>query len=293
MINVTTQVLKELRHLGYMSDYENPCDIYRKLSKANLFNEHIPQSPVGLLYLDNLFPHKFLAKSGNLPSLHDAFYDDNLLKKAINYVIETGRNPTKDLVLRNLKFNIKMPSHFFPESSAALCKYFAPSGIIYDMFTGWGGRALGAICANSSYLISTDIQLNSINSGNQMARDFKELSMTKCEFINTDFTDYINSTSRKFDAIISSPPFLDTEDYGEHKQRNTRQWVSDFLIPMTKGLLRILSNSGHIIIHGQDRPKVPVLSLIYTAFSCAGYKLISDLKYGKKPGQSILIWKKL
>jgi 16S rRNA G966 N2-methylase RsmD len=275
-----------------MSDYEDPRDIYRKLSKSEIFDNHIPQSPIGLNYLDNVFPHRYLAKCENFPSLHDAFYNDDLMKRTINYVIETGRHPTKDLILRNLKFNIKMPSHFFPESAAALCKHFAPRGIVYDVFTGWGGRALGAICAGSSYLVSTDIQVESIYSGCAMSRDFRELSTTRCEFIHTNFVNYMNSTGRKFDAIIASPPFLDTEDYGEHKQRNIRQWVSDFMIPMVTESTRILTKHGHVIIHGQDRPKVPILSLIYTAFSCGGYKLRSDLRYGRKPGQSILIWSK-
>jgi hypothetical protein len=98
------------------------------------------------------------------------------------------------------------------------------------------------------------------------------------------------STDRRFDLILASPPFLDTEDYGDGKDRTLRQWSSELVVPLAKLSRRVLSDFGMIATHGQDRPSMPVSSMLYTAFSCAGFILKHEYKYGKKPGQSVMLW---
>jgi 16S rRNA G966 N2-methylase RsmD len=288
MISLTTQAMDSIRTEGYLPLSEPADSIFSRLSRSRVVGGRLPQSNTGLYYLDNVFSHRFMAKTSGSISLHDAFHDDTQMKRVINYIIESGREPSKELILRNLKFNIKTPSHFFPDTAAALCAEYAKGGNVYDVFTGWGGRSLGAICSGASWLVSTDLQRESFLSGKQMASDFSTISNTVCDFRNVDFVDYSSNTDKKFDLIIASPPFFDTEDYG-NGNKTIRQWVTDILIPMTK-FRRILKDGGYIAIHGQDRPGVPVLSFIYSAFSCAGYKLKAEHKYGKKPGQSVLIW---
>ena len=287
---MNSDLIKRIRSEGYLPIPEDLTNIYVKLTNSKLTSK-IPQSPMGIRYLDNVFQHRFLAKTTGCLSLDEAFNDDLQLLRVIDYVLKSGRDPDQESILRNLHFNIHTPSHFFPDSAAALCNNFAPGGIIYDAFTGWGGRSLGAICTNASLLVSTDTQLKSTMSGIIMASDFSKLSKTRCEFINTDFSNYMDSTDYKFDLIMASPPFLDTENYCDDKNRTTRQWVSDFVIPLANKSKLVLNYNGHIAVHGQDRLNMSVLSLLYTAFTCSGYSLRYEYKYGKKPGQSILIFK--
>jgi 16S rRNA G966 N2-methylase RsmD len=283
------ELLNSIRSGGYLPKPEDPSDIFWRLSRSNIGSK-LPQSPIGTRYLDNVFPHRFKSKTTGFMSFDEAFNDNLQLQRAINYVLMSGRDPEKDIILKNLNFNVHVPSHFFPDTSAALCNHFAPGGNIYDAFTGWGGRSLGAICSNSTSLTSTDLQIESINSGRKMAKDFSSISKTNCSFIHDDFSSFMESTDSKFDLIIASPPFLNTEDYGNHDTRTLREWLCEIAIPLSSKCKRILKHNGLVAIHGQDRPNVPVLSIIYTAFSCSGYNLKHEFKYGKKIGQSVLIW---
>jgi 16S rRNA G966 N2-methylase RsmD len=279
-----------IRSSGFLPEPEDKNIIFSRLSRARIYNGHLPQSSIGTKYLDNIFEHRFDAKTSGFPSFREAFNDDYQINRVLHYLSQNGKEPTCDLILRNLHYNIRTPSHFFPESASALCNEYGSGRKIYDVFTGWGGRALGALCANASHLISTDTQLLSIKSGKRLSSDFSNLSKTESEFINCDFKQYISTTGAEFDFIIASPPFLWTEEYSESKVGSIRSWINSILHPLVEGVRRVLKPNGKIAIHGQDRPSVPVLSLIYTAFSCAGFLLDREMKYGKKPGQSILIF---
>lgn len=284
-------IVSVIRSLGYLPDREDPSDVHSRLSRSAILSGKLPQSTVGLRYLDNVFPHRFKARTAGCPSLHEAFNDDRHLWRAIDYVVSTGREPDRDVVLRNLQFNVKVPSHFFPDSASALCRSYAPGGDVYDAFTGWGGRALGAICAGASSLVSTDLQAESSESGRRMSSDFSKLSSTRCEFLTEDFAHYVSSTDRRFDLVLASPPFLDTEDYGGGGRRSVRDWSTSVAVPLARSARRILKAGGRIAVHGQDRASVPVLSLLYTAFTCAGFDLEAEYRYGKTAGQSVLIWR--
>ena len=90
--------------------------------------------------------------------------------------------------------------------------------------------------------------------------------------------------------VIASPPFLDTEDYGNGIELTLRNWVTSIVIPLSECGLRILNPGGFFAVHGQDRPNIPVLSSILAGFSGRGFELIGEYKYGKREGQAVLIY---
>lgn len=291
MTKTISQIIEEVRKEGYLPTIsEDASSVFLALRDKKITSSHLPQSNAGLQYLDGIFSHRFKSSSAGCKSLHEAFNDDSEMKKVIGYIFDTGREPTRDLILRNLKFNIHAPSHFFPSAAASLCNHFASGGDVYDVFTGWGGRALGSICSGVSYLVSTDTQFASTCAGKYVANDLSGMSKTKSEFFNVDFKEYAKSTDKKFDLIMASPPFLDTENYGDGNDRTVRQWVTDIAIPLAKYGLLLLKPGGFVAVHGQDRPSAPVLSMLYTAFSCVGFKISSEFKYGKKAGQSVIVF---
>lgn len=279
-----------VRDFGYLPVPELPSDVYWRLSRSRA-NNKVPQSNVGINYLDNMFQHRFKAKSNGSLSFHDAFYDDRSVQTVIDYICGSGREPTPDLVIRNLKFNVRLPSHFLPDTSSALCRAFANGGSVFDAFTGWGGRSLGAICSGVSRVFSTDIQPLSTESGEAMSRDFSSLSPTICSFLNADFRVFADGFSDKFDLILASPPFFDTEDYGVKADSSVRGWLDGVVIPLVRSSVRLLRPGGYVAVHAQDQSRIQALSIIYAAFSCSGLRLSNEFKYGKKPGQSILVWK--
>jgi len=269
--------------------HENVQPTFDSLSTVELSNP-LPQTQIGLNYLDNVFPYRFDARTTGLPSLREALADDTFLRKTVQYIASSGREPTRQLVLRNLQFACRAPSHFFPSAAAVVFRAFGAGRDVFDPFAGWGGRALGAVCAGVRSLVTTDLQPKSIVGCQRIAQDFASISPSKIEAICSDFKSYMSSTDRFFDLIFTSPPFFSTEDYG-HKVVDTREWLDSVLVPFAKMSLKLLKPNGRVAIHAQNRKDMPMLSIVSAVFTSAGFSLENEWKYGKKPGQSVLVFK--
>lgn len=268
---------------------EDVNSIFERFSRTKIRNP-LPQSPCGLNYLDAVIaPHRFDAKTEGFMSMNEALNDDETLGKVIDYITESGREPSKDLVLRNLKFITSMPSHFFPETAVALCREFAGGKDVLDPFAGWGGRALGAYAANVRSLTALDLQPDSILGCDRIDRDFSALVQTRGTFVCGDSIKYLSETDRKFGFIMMSPPFIGTENYGSAPFSSQRDWTQSLIVPFVSSVGRVLLSDGVVAIHVQDRPKVPVLSIVLPCFQLSGFELCGEYKYGKRRGQSVLI----
>jgi 16S rRNA G966 N2-methylase RsmD len=265
--------------------------VFDRLSKSQL-SEPLPQSYVGLGYLDNVFPHRYRSSANGMKSVHDAFHDDRELVRAIEYVAESGRVPTRDVVLRNVKFNVGMPSHVLPESAAALVSAYAPGGDVFDPFLGWGGRTLGAACAGARSVFGTDLQALSVDGCRRVISDLSGLSSCAGDFHHCDFSELMGSTDRQFDLVLTSPPFVDTEDYGSGRHGTTQAWIQSVVIPLVRGCGRVLRPGGRAAVHVQERPKVPVMTSVLSCFSGAGWAVEAEHGYGRKGGQKVLVFRR-
>lgn len=281
--------LRELIKQNIQSESVN--EIYERLSRSSILNP-LPQSSCGLLYLDRLFSHRFDANTSGFPSINQAINDSKLIKKVIVYLNNRNDRITPDSILKTLKYFVSVPSHFAPSAAAALCQKYAVGANVYDCFAGWGGRTLGAVCTNVQSITATDLQELSIIGCQNILRDFSGVSPTRGEFICDNTIEYIKSTSKKFDFVLTSPPFMDTEDYGLHLERATaRQWAIDFAAPFAIGLKRVITSNGHIAIHANDREGAPVLSILTVALSASGFEHIKDYGYGRRSRQTVMVFK--
>ena len=210
-------------------------------------------SQVGLGLLDELFPHRFDSKTRGKNSLRESIADDAFLLKIVAYIIGSGHPISQRKFYRNAAFVNKTPSHFLPSVAAHIIKQFAPGGSVIDPFLGWGGRTLGAICAGSKSICGTDLQLKSVLGCQELARRFDAYDT---EFVCSDFSEYISNTDRRFDLLITSPPFTNTEYYGVETPPTMSSWVSRILHPLVSGATRVVRPGGYVAIHGLDRPPV-------------------------------------
>ena len=282
-----SELFETLREDGLLVDLvETPQKIQEALKEIKI-RDPLPQTSTGLNYLDHHFPHRFNARTEGQLSLRESLSDDAQLRRVTNYIAKSGRYPTKKLVLRNLQFVCMTPSHFFPSAAAALCKEFGLGKDVFDPFAGWGGRTLGALCSNIRTFTTTDLQEKSVSGCLQISRDF---SSVPCRVINQDFAAYMVGMPKSFDLILTSPPFGSTEDYGGEKL-NMRSWVQSILVPLVRLSQRVLRFDGILAIHAQDRKSLPILSMVLGTCLTAGFELIHEFKYGKKPGQAVLIFK--
>ena len=287
----TADIVKWARSGNFLPDTEPIDAIFKRLSHVEM-RDPLPQLNVGLKYLDNINPQRYDAHTKGKMSVRQAYADDSEIIRIIKYILGTNRVPTHELLMRNLKFNAIMPSHFFPSAAVALINEYATGGDVFDPFLGWGGRILGAVCSRARSFSGTDTQKMSVLGSDRIGLDFGCMSSVKTSMACCDFSDFMRTTCAKFDMILSSPPFFDTEDYGSEGIRG-RDWVSLIAKPLVSGAERLLSENGVMAIHAQDRPKMAVLSILLACFLGAGFEIVREYKYGKKPGQSILIFKKV
>ncbi len=284
------EIIAWVRSGGFLPSTERIESINYRLQRV-IMQEPLPQLHVGLSYLDHVNPHRYDAITESKLSLRQAFMDDAEIIKVVKYILSTNRVPTKDLILRNLKFNVRMPSHFYPSAAVALVNSYSNGGDVIDPFVGWGGRLLGTLCSNAQSYCGTDTQQLSVLGAACIAQDFAYLSSVQSHVVCADFSEFLQQTDRRFDLLITSPPFFDTEDYGIGKSRG-REWIAKVAKPLVDGTKRVLKPEGIAAIHVQDRPRVPVLSVIMASFLNAGFGLHAEHKYGRRPGQSILVFRR-
>jgi len=288
----TKEILSFIRKDGFLPESESVQAIFKRLEGISV-RDPLPQLQVGLSYLDNVNPHRYDSFTEGKSSLSQAFNDDKAVIEVVNYILKSGREPTRDLVLRNLKFNVMMPSHFFPSAAAAIVNEFARGGAVADPFLGWGGRILGFMCSSAKSFVGTDLSELSVSGARRISEDFSSMSPASAACTRADFSDFFGSTSDRFDLILASPPFFDSENYGAGVSKSRgRDWVSGVAKPLVDGAVRTLAPSGVVAIHAQDRPKTAVLSIVLACFLGAGFEVFCEYKYGKRPGQAVLVFKR-
>jgi len=280
------QFMQAHRVAGYLPPDEPVQEVLAKLKTCEIDGDHVPQSLVGLSFLDNRFPHRFGAKTEGFKSFDNAWNDEAEWLRVAAYIARSGRLVTRKLVITNMKFSVSMPAHFFPSTAAALIKQFG-SGDVFDPFLGWGGRTLGAIGAGCTSFTGTDLQQLSVDGCKKVALDCGHNQGT---FFCEDFNRYMQQTDRRFDILMTSPPFFDTEAYGVPGSRG-QGWVEHIAKPLVDGAARVLRSGGVAIIHGQDRPNLAVLSILLACFLGAGFKETASYQYGKRLGQKIIAFK--
>jgi hypothetical protein len=280
------QFMQAHRVAGHLPPDESIQEVLVKLQSCEVKDDHVPQSLVGLSFLDNRFPHRFQAKTEGFKSFHEAWNSEAEWLRVAAYIARSGRPVTKKLVITNMKFSVSLPAHFFPSTAAALVNKFG-SGDVFDPFLGWGGRALGAIGAKCSSFTGTDLQQLSVDGCKKVAAD---CGYGQGTFFCEDFNRYMQQTDRRFDVVMTSPPFFDTEAYGVPGSKG-QGWVEHIAKPLVDGAARVLRPGGVVIVHGQDRPNLAVLSCLLACFLGAGFENVSEYKYGKRGGQKVVIFR--
>jgi 16S rRNA G966 N2-methylase RsmD len=282
--------INSIRNGGYLPNNELVNNIYKRLSLVEL-SSPLSQLYNGLNYLDNNFSHRYEASTSGRLSFHSSFYDDNEFIKVIKYIVKTKRQPTKGLIIQNMKFSVSLPSHFFASSAAAVASVFKDKDV-FDPFLGWGGRTLGSVCVGVKSITGTDLQQKSVDGCYKIMNDFSGLSNTVGEFHKCNFSEYMETCGRKFDLIFTSPPFVDLENYGSDSMSTSlEQWIKSVVVPLVSLSKRVLNERGQIAVHVQDKPRVPVLSSVLSCFLGAGYQISSEYKYGKRGGQKVIMFK--
>jgi SAM-dependent methyltransferase len=260
-------------------------------SSRYVLRESCPMSKIGVSYLDTLFLNRFRSKTSRFPPLVEASEDSGLILRVAVHLLKRGDKVTPASVLSNLKFLSRTPGHFFPMAACSVWKKYVMPGLpVLDPFLGWGGRTMGALCADVHRIVGCDLQDETVEACRQLAVDFSQSSSSISEFHNADALKFMRSTDEKFGVIFSSPPYSDSEDYGVESDAMGDDWLDSFVIPFVSECRRILAPGGVVALHLKDISGAPTFTAYHSSLISSGFRRVASHRYGGTWTQSVHVY---
>lgn len=187
-------------------------------------------------FLKNRFLSYWMGKKGNRKSIYNAYYDDEILKKVINYRVGINKKrETFDISMKNIIRGFISGGYaiswFSPSLAYEIYKKIYPNAkSLFDPCSGFGARALGFKALGGEYYIGVEYNELTAIENNKL---LKELELNGKVYNNRaeKFTPI-----EKFDLAFTCPPYFNKEKYSKDmiKYNDIKQ---DFLIPMINTMI--------------------------------------------------------
>jgi hypothetical protein len=158
-------------------------------------------------------------------------------------------------------------ANFRPLAARAIIDRFSvPGDKVLDFCAGFGGRLLGSLTLKRHY-IGVDASRLQVRGCENMLKALANVSIGTAEIHHAPAEDFLpNIPARSIKLIFSSPPFFDTEIYGEdptqstERYRSYRDWVHSFLRVLIVEARRIARPGGFFVINVADNRKFQLRS---------------------------------
>lgn len=164
--------------------------------------------------IQNFHHSIYYAHRKGKPSPYEAWNNDELLRKCIDnrLVYQSKINPNKILQGFNVsKIAPKVSVFSAGRARMLIAKYLNDFNTIFDPFSGFSGRMLGAISLNKRY-IGQDISNIAVNESNQI------LSFLESYGVGFDATVTVadvNNSHGEYPCLFTCPPYGDIEQWFE------------------------------------------------------------------------------
>ena len=197
---------------------------FKSLLKADI-NKFNMRARYGDKIINHFHPSIFKCNTGKYPSPYNAWSNDELLKKCIkNRIIYKGCNLDRSKVLAGLSIAKIAPKISIFNSYLAkyiIKKYLDDYNTIFDPFSGYSGRMLGA-CSLDKYYIGQDINPTTVAESNNIINYFG-LNAQIC------VKDLLND-SGNYPCLFTCPPYGDKENWGQSVTiKNCDGWITECL----------------------------------------------------------------
>jgi tRNA G10 N-methylase Trm11 len=190
------------------------------------------------------------------------FFDNWLIYKDKKYIrnlltfYKNDESPKTIYKIYNLAIN---SIHAFrPATALQLFDRFKPAHVL-DPCAGWGGRAVAAHvygCRYTGYDCNTDLA----TAYNQMVARLG--SRTQLHIGDALLIDY--TKLKKYDCVMTSPPYYDLERYAHNKWFSSDDEMDDqFYFPLFSTLQAHLAPRGWIILSINEKLYRRVFSILY------------------------------
>lgn len=90
--------------------------------------------------------------------------------------------------------------------------------------------------------------------------------------------------------IFTSPPYMDTEDYGIQSDSMRADWLDSFVFPLVEQFKSHLAKGGKIALHLKDVKGAPTFTAYHAAMKGCGFEQVARHKYGRTWMQAVYIY---
>ena len=235
---------------------------------------------------DTYHPHRFHAAADGMKSPYEAFFDDDLLRRAMRLNQENGYAlPQGAFGQMWIVSGVQAASNFRPGFASYLYrKYCSAGATVLDTSTGYGGRLVGFIASGlDGRYIGIDPNTETHAGNTRMAQ---ELGFSdRVEFYNLPAEDVPHETvAGRCDFAFTSPPYFRKEHYSDE---DTQSWVryqtgdawrDGFLAPMMALQYAALKPGSLAIVNIADvtikNKRYPLADWTIDAGRTAGFKFV-------------------
>jgi hypothetical protein len=266
------------RNLHGVNIYRNTYSASRKREIANIIKpiddskaladfiklRETDLSDIGLSRVGNntvdrfTYPERLNTTGNKNITFYDFYFNRNKFKEKA-YVKRTidfckGEN---SVVKHPLKIWIRIFTLYFgsvnlfrPLIAAKIYELFRPSSVL-DFTMGWGGRLIGAMATDVPNYLGIDSNVHLKRPYNDMMKLISPYSKTKASFIFENALD-IDYSVIKYDMAFSSPPYYDTEIYGDNTApiySSHKQWDDQFYRPLFGRIFAGLAKKGTLCLN--------------------------------------------
>lgn len=210
---------------------EFPYPTYKDTTLKTSFNQLLSYKPennlnikVGNKIIKHFHRSIYHCYTYNKPSAYEAWNNDNLLRKCIKnrFIYKDYIDPSRVLAGFTINKIAPIPKMFSPFISKYLInKYLNEFETIFDPFSGYSGRMLGAIANNKNY-IGQDINKETINESNQIIEYFNLQNKASIKE-----QDIIKDSYKNYDCLFTCPPYNLKENWNNKNQLNLScdKWI--------------------------------------------------------------------
>jgi len=124
---------------------------------------------------------------------------------------------------------------------------FKPTSVL-DFTMGWGGRLVGACALDIEHYIGIDNNMNLKKPYEKMVKLLEPISKTKIQLLFEDALK-IDYSKLKYDMVLTSPPYYNTEIYGNSAIIEKNKWNTEFYAPLFFETYKYLQSGGHYCLN--------------------------------------------
>jgi|SRR6266545_76183 len=240
---------------------------YSRLEAASsdhlLLNDEIQSSMIGVRLANLFHPQMWRVKMKGRRSPYTCFEDDEALRRLIRRALTVWAD-RRAVNANNLRGMLLTFSHtgrvsnFRPTAAKAIYERYSQDGdTVLDFSAGYGGRMLGCLPLDRTYL-GIDPCREQIIGLRRMSAKLSKLVRVRARTVihQVCAEDFLTGQKARSAALVfSSPPYFNMERYSNSSSQSYirfptyEKWREGFIVPVVRQSRRILKKGGYFVVN--------------------------------------------